>query len=135
MKSLLTDLVIDFAKGWCHLICYGAGNYDAICLARWCSEYHSISVHIVSWCSDVHHLYCTASEAESKRPDWSLQNNIDLSLIMVWVAIGEICLPTRNWVCGFWLMDQQYHFACNLILKWLIVRISKANYTCCAMTC
>lgn len=61
-------LIVNTAKRRCHFICQRSGHYNAIRLSWARSKYHPESIHIVSRCSKVHHLYGTACKTERQWP-------------------------------------------------------------------
>merc|ERR550525_1351516 len=75
--SGLGHLVITLPEGRSHLICQSSSNNDDICLSWRCSEHNTISVHIISWGSNVHHLYGTTGQTKSERPQRTLSSPID----------------------------------------------------------
>jgi len=64
----LWHLIVDFSEGWGHLICESSRHNDNISLPRGGSEDNSIPVHIISGCSNVHHLHSTTCQPKSQRP-------------------------------------------------------------------
>merc|ERR1712131_250811 len=61
-------LIVNSSQCWSHLICQSTSNNHQIRLTWRCAENNAKSIHIISWCSEVHHLDSTTSETESHWP-------------------------------------------------------------------
>jgi hypothetical protein len=65
-------LVVHFAERGRHLVGQRAGNNDTVGLPRGGSEDDTITIHVVTWSGDVHHLYGATGQTEGQRPDGGL---------------------------------------------------------------
>lgn len=73
----VTYLIIHFSQCWCHFICQRSSNYYTVNLTRRCSKNDTKTIHIISRGCNMHHFYCTTSQAEGQWPKRTLNNRKD----------------------------------------------------------
>jgi len=96
----LVHLIVDLSQSRSHFICDCACHYNTICLSRCGSKYDSESVHVISWCSIVHHLNSATCQTEGQRPDGGLPYPV-YKVVHSSHSILKFSLRVLKWRVGF----------------------------------
>merc|ERR550534_1035372 len=67
----------NLSEGWSHLVCKSSRRNNNIGLSGRSTEHNSISVHVVSWGGNVHHLHSATGQSKSQRPQRAFSAPVD----------------------------------------------------------
>ena len=77
-------LIVYSSQSWSHFICQSTSNNHQVRLTGSCTENNTESIHIITWCSEVHHLDSTTSETENL-----FQSIVHMMLIENWCLLAR----------------------------------------------
>lgn len=95
--SWIGHLIVDLAQSRCHFVGNRSSHNNNVRLTRWRTEHNTVAIHVVTWRSDVHHLYGAAGQTECQRPDGTFATPIQ--------QIVETChrnFTQRRLICAEW---------------------------------